>query len=215
LLVGLVLTMALVACGGGDEKVPAAAEDKAQAERIVLTEADVPDLTRTEEEDSDDGSEPFQKCLNDNVLLTKLGDGPRSAESSFGNEDETIVRASAVNLAESEGDAMAAFAELNRANFVGCFEEAVRTAFEEELSGSFSNLEVIKLPVEKVGDDTVAFRTTLDLELVRSLALSLDYVFFRVGRGLGVLFSVDVDGTLDAAERTRLVKAIAGRLEDA
>ena len=215
--VGVILALALVACGG-DEKIPTAAEDKAQAERIVLTEADVPGLIRIEDGASDDEADAIRQCLNGNAVLTGLGDGPRSAESNFANEDETVVRASSVSLAESECDAEAAFAEISKSGFKDCFGQAIRTAFEQELGGSeasISNLSVAELPVDDVGEDSVGYRATLGLEVIRSVALSFDYVFIREGRGLAVLFAFDVDGSFDAADRTRLSKVIADRLGDA
>ena len=62
--------------GGGGGDVPGTQEDKARAERIVLTEADLPGLARQDDDEADDESDPFRKCLNDNQVLVDLGEGP-------------------------------------------------------------------------------------------------------------------------------------------
>ncbi|MEA2827546.1 MAG: hypothetical protein QOG43_1985 [Actinomycetota bacterium] len=211
------LALALGACGGGDGKAPPAQEDKARAERIVFTEADFPDLARQPTDNSDDDSDPFRKCLNDNQVLVDLGRGARSAEATFGNEDETVVRSSAVSLAESGDDAKAAFDEVSRKTFVGCFEDAITTGFEEGIGtdADLQNLKVDGLSVDKHGDETVAYRATVDVVAAQEkLSLAFDYVFFRVNRAVAVLFSFDVGQTLDKGERNRLSKILTDRMAD-
>ena len=212
------LALTLGACGGDDGgKVPTAQDDKARAQRIVFSEADFPDLARQADDQADDESDPFRKCLNDNQVLVDLGKGPRSAEATFGNEDETLVRSSAVSLAESEDDAKAAFDEVSRKTFVGCFEDAITTGFEAGIgeNADLQDLKVDKLSVDKHGDETVAYRATVDVVAAQEkLSLAFDYVFFRVDRAVAVLFSFDVAGTFDKADRNRLSEVLTGRMAD-
>ncbi len=216
--VALTLALALGACGGGGGgDVPGTQEDKARAERIVLTDADLPGLARQDDDDADDESDPFRKCLNDNQVLVDLGEGPRSAEATFGDAAETVVRSSAVNLAENDDDAKAAFDEVERPTFVGCFEDAITTGFEEGIgeSANLENLKVDELSVDKFGDETVAYRATVDVVAAQEkLSLAFDYVFFRVDRAIAVLFSFDVGQKFDEAERNRLSEVLTDRMEN-
>jgi hypothetical protein len=213
----LLLTVALVACGG-DEDVPTAAEDRARAERMVFTAADLPDLTQGEEDDSDDEDDPVRACLNGNPVLTELGNGPRSAEATFNDEEETLVRASTVNLAESEDDAKEAFAEVEGAAFLTCFEGAVREGFEEGIDEGLAatNLSVSNLRDAEYGDESVTYRVTLNLEVPgQTVPASFDYMFLREGRVVGVLFAFDINGSLADAERKRLAELLSDRMQDA
>ena len=214
----LAMALALGACGsdGGDE-VPSPQEDRARAERIVLTDADLPGLARQDDDDADDEDDPFRKCLNDNQVLVDLGEGPRSAEATFGDAEETVVRSSAVNLAENDDDAEAAFDEVERPTFVGCFEDAIATGFDEGIgeSANLENLEVDELSVDEYGDETVAYRATVDVVAAQErLSLAFDYVFFRVDRAIAVLFSFDVGQTFDEADRNRLSEVLTDRMAD-
>ncbi len=215
-IVMVALALAMAGCGGGDE-VPSVADDSARAGRMVLTEADLPGLVRDDDEsDEDDEDDPFRQCLNDNQLLADLGEGPRAAEASFADADETLVRASAVTLAESEEDAEEAFAELERPAFIGCFENAIRTSFTEELGDDvdIENLEVADLAAD-FGDESVGYRATLDLIGEDDQAsFAFDYVFIRVDRAVAALFSFDIDDTFDTADRSRLAGILVDRMEN-
>ncbi len=203
---------------GGGDKLPSVADDKARAERIILTDADFPGLEREDdEEDDDDESDSFRQCLNENQMLADLGEGPRSAEATFSDEDETLARASAVNLAESEDEAEEAFAELEQSSFVGCFENAIRTGFGDELGDGveIDDLSVSELRVGDLGDEAIGYRATVDLVGQDDEAsFAFDYVFIRVGRAVGVLFSFDIDTTFDEDDRERLSETLADRMAD-
>lgn len=213
----LFLTVALVACGGGDDP-PTAAEDQARAERMVFTAADFPDLIEVEEDDSDDDEDdPLKDCLSD-PLLTELGNGPRSAESTFNDEDETQVRASIVNLAETEDAAEEAFGAVTTPAFLTCFEDAVRTGFEEGIDEGLAatNLSVTNLPDAEFGDESVTYRVTLNLEVPgQTVPASFDYVFIREGRAVAILFAFDIEDSLDDDERKRLAELLSDRMQDA
>ena len=218
LTVAMAVVLALAGCGGGDD-LPSAADDTARAERIVFTDADLPDLVRDDDDDEDDAEEddPFRECLGDNPLIADLGEGPRGAEATFSDaEDGARVRASAVTLAERGADAEEAFAQLTEPGFVGCFEDAIRAGFTEELTddAGIRNLSVTPL-LDDFGDESVGYRVALDVVSgTESASFAFDYVFLRVDRGIAALFSFDIDDTLDADERSRLAGVLADRLED-
>jgi hypothetical protein len=218
----VVFGMALAACGDG-EKLPTAQEDKARAERIVLTEADVPGLTKEPADDSSDTStDPsdvaFEACLHNNPLLTTLGESERGADATFSDDDESVTRSSAVTFAESEKDAKAAFAELTSDSFAGCLEGTFKSGLQAEIGSDadVSGLKVAAVPVADVGDEAVAYRADVDLEAAgQSFPLSFDFVFIRADRGIVGLFAFDAAKPLDDAERARLAKILGDRLQDA
>ena len=217
------MALGLAVCGGGDEeKVGTPAEDKARAERVVFTELDLPGLTRDADDPSDDESDSsdaaFKECVNDDPLLTKLGEDDRGAESTFSNDDSTVTRGSSVTFAVTEEEAQAAFAELERSSFAGCFQDVLRASFEEGLGddATVGDFSVQPLTVEELGEETAAFRALVTLEGPgQTLELAFDFVFFRIGRGLGGFFAFDVGDPLDVAERVRLSEILSERLEDA
>lgn len=220
-LLTVLLTLVLAACGGGDD-VPSAADDKEAARGVVLTEADVPaGLELDPEEEEEDTNDPsdiaFERCFNDNALLKDLGNDPRGAESSFSSADDSISLSSVVSLAEKEGDAEAAFSELDQASFAGCFETALRTALEEEIGAeALRDVSVTELPAADVGDESIGYRAEFEVASEdESLSLSSDFVFVRVGRGLAGLLAFEVGSPFDEEERTRLTELVADRLADA
>ncbi|HVF14638.1 MAG TPA: hypothetical protein VM942_08565 [Acidimicrobiales bacterium] len=216
LIVALILVLSLVACGGGEDP-PSAAEDQARAEQMVLTAADLPGMTQGEEDDSDDEDDPIGDCL-ESPVLTELGNGPRSAESAFNDDEETQLRSSAVNLAESEDDAKEAFGQVKEAAFLTCFQDAVRSGFDDAIGQGLAvtNLSASNLPDASHGDESVTYRVTLDLGLQgQSVPASFDYMFIREGRVVAVLVSFDLNGSLDDAERGRLAELLSDRMQDA
>lgn len=217
---GLLLAVALAACGG-DDGVPPPAEDKARAQRVVLNERDLPGLTREDTDGDDDETDPseaaFNRCLNNNPLLTQAGEDPRGAESEFGNDDETQNVASFATFAEDEKAATAALAVLRQPAFRGCFENALRSVLEEEEGGDadITGVTVTELPAGDLGDERVGYRSTVDVAAGTELeTLVSDFVFVREGRGLAALFVFDVTETFDPNERLRLSQLLADRLSN-
>lgn len=216
LLAALIVSVTLMACSGdGDEKVPSAADDRARAQRIVLSEDDLPDLTLEDQDEGEDLSEPFPLCIDDNQVLKDLGDGPRGAETTLSNEDLSV--STAVNLADKREAAEEAFDVLTRPEFQSCFEDTIRSGFEADLGddGGSVSLAVSKLPVDKQGDEILGYRSEMTLgALAHTLAVTVDFIFLRVGRGVAVMFSADTGGTFDAAQRNRLVGLLVERMEE-
>ncbi|MEA2687033.1 MAG: hypothetical protein QOE93_2228 [Actinomycetota bacterium] len=216
LAVASTLALALAGCGGGDDEVPTVAEDTARAERIIFNEDDFPGYT-LDADDEDDEDDPFRECLGGNQVLIDLGDGPRSAEADFSKDDGNITRSSAAILTVSEDEAEEAFAVLTESDFADCFKDAIQAGLDDAVGddADVNDVTVSKLPDEDLGEETVGYRGQATLEdATESIDLSFDYVFFRVDRGLAVLFTFDVDDELSGGERTRLAKVLVQRLED-
>src|SRR5204862_1303491 len=96
-------------------------------------------------------------------------------------------------------------------------EDAITTGFESGIGedADLQNLKVDELSVDKHGDETVAYRATVDVVAAQEkLSLAFDYVFFRVDRAVAVLFSFDVADTFDKADRNRLSEVLTGRMAD-
>lgn len=221
-LVSLVLSMALVACGGDGDNgavtaAPTAEEDKVRAEGVVLSELDLPGLIKQPAQDETDAADAiYNECINDNPLLTEFGEGARGAESDYRNGEQTIVRGSSAAFAEHEEEATAAIAELRKPTFAGCFERALQVFYTAEIGdeAEVKNVEVSALVVEERGDESVGYRARLDLTgRARSVVVSFEFVFVRVGRGMVGLSTQDIGQPLEAAERSRLTQLLANRLE--
>ncbi|MDP9071304.1 MAG: hypothetical protein M3N68_08470 [Actinomycetota bacterium] len=239
---GVAVTMLLVACGGGDSSddkdratttapttttttIPPPAEDKARAERIVLTAADVPgfkaDPPDAEEEEAagDSAYEAFARCVNNNPLATAGDDDPREAESPDFSKGETETVSSSATFAEKEEIASALLTDLTAPAFAGCFDSALAKIFEAELGAAAAAVKVstTPLPAQALGDQSVAYRSVVTVPTGRSsrTTFNIDSTFIRKGRAVGVLVVMRQGSPFRDSERMRLASLMATRMASA
>ena len=229
--------MLLVACGGGDSSsadkdrstttaapttttIPPPAADKARAERIVLTAADVPGFKADPpdpDEDVDASSdEAFARCTNNNPLVVAGDDNPRSADSPDFSRGEMETVASSATFAEKEEVATALLTDLSAPAFAGCLEGALAKTFQEALGSGASPVTVstTRLPDQALADQAVAYRSVATVPTGRTskLTLNFDTTFIRKGRALGFLLVLKQGSPFRDSERMRLASLIASRM---
>ena len=202
------------ACGGSE--APTAAEDKAMAERIVLTSADLPGFTpEPDEADDDDSGGSFKDCIKDNPLLT-ADNKPRSAEGvDFTRDDGDLRVQSGAFVAEKEAEARTAFADIASALSAPCLREGLARTIREGADPGLivRDITAEPLPELDVADDYAATRLTVPLEAGRErVSLYVDMTFVREGRILAGVFTLGAGAPFSDSERTRLVKLVGERV---
>ena len=213
----LVLAAALLsasACGGSE--APTAAEDKAMAERVVLTSTDLPGFTaEPDKADNDDSGGSFRDCVKDNPLLT-ADNKPRSAKGvDFTQDDGNLRVQSGAFVAEKVAEARTAFADIASALSEPCLREGLARTIKDGSRPGLIVRDVTAEPLPKldVTDDYAATRLTVPIEAGREqLSLYVDMTFVREGRVLAGVFTFRAGTFFSDSERTRLVKLVGDRL---
>jgi len=217
-ILALVAATALLsgaACGSGSAK-PSVAGDKAKAQSIVITSADVPDFTAEADDNSDEGSpNPLDRCVKNNPLLTK-GDKPRGASGpGFTKDDGNLHIGSGVVFAEKEADARQAFSDLKGALVSQCVKDGLKAAVEDGAQPGLTvgNVSSAALPAPKVTDEVAASRLTVPLEAGgKRLSVFVDLTILRQGRVFGGVYITGSGSPFPDAERTRLATLVGKRM---
>jgi hypothetical protein len=148
--------------------------------------------------------------------------GPRKATSGRAtspkfHQGTTTIAEAGVFLYADEAQARDAFGKLSSRATRRCLAEevAVTAAEESERTGDLTIGEpfTARLPVERLGDQRRGGRATLPLSSGGlDFALTLDYVFVRVGRGVALLALADVQRPFDEDLRADLTRTLVRRL---
>lgn len=215
MVVGLVLllSMGAAACGGGgEEEVPPVAEDKARAERMVLTAADVPGYTQDPADDEDD-DDALDKCVANNPTLI-AEPKPRGAEGpDFSKEEEELQVGSGVFFAETEAEARKAFRDLEAGMGSQCFKDGLKEAIEEDGDVVVENIKTSSLSELRGVDESEGVRVDIDATADgESVGAYVDLVFVRHGRALGGIFASGTGSPFPEGERDRLANLLARRV---
>ncbi|MGI9022272.1 MAG: hypothetical protein ACR2HV_03350 [Acidimicrobiales bacterium] len=213
---GLAIAAALLligaACGGGGgSKTPTVAEDRATAERIVLTKADLPGFT---EDATDDTSSGLDKCFG-RSQLPGAKDNPRGVNGTDYTKDRGTLRVqSSAGIAEKEVEATQMFSDFEAALSSQCLKDALKANVEASTPGLRAG-EVTSAPLPDPGvtDDSVATRLTIPISVDgERLSLVVDIMFLRQGRALATFSTLGQDTPFPEAERTRLVALVGERM---
>ena len=203
------------ACGGGGSDVPPVAEDKAKAERMVLTLADVPGMTQDPPDEEEPDDTFSDKCLAHNPTLT-THPKPRGADGpEFSKDDGEVQISSAVFFTETEAEARRAFTDLKKALGEQCLKDGIKGVIEESGEGDIAVRSVNASPLPSVEgvDESGGSRVTLDVTAEgERLDLHFDVQYLRHGRAMGGLFTSGVRSPFPEGERTRLSNVLARRL---
>ena len=213
----LVVAAALLsasACGGSEP--PTAAEDKAVAERIVLTSADLPGFVmEPEEADRDDSGGSFKDCVKDNPLLA-ADNKPRSASGADFTQGDGDVRVqSGAFVAAKVDEARTAFADISAALTGQCLKDGLARTIKEGAGPGLTVREVTaeSLPGAEVADESAASRLTVPIEAGRErVSLYVDMTFLRKGRILAGVFTFRSGAPFSDSERARLVGLVGERV---
>lgn len=233
----LILTIGLIAsaCGGGDGSesgsgdttttapttttIPPASADKAKAQAIVLTQADVgagftPD-TDTADENTPEADKAFRDCSQNNPVLISESE-ERSAESEFKQGELTNVT-SEVEFWTNEAELKAAMDILATDAFATCVNGAFSKLFADmgtAQGATIGNIKTTKKAVTVAGtDQATGLTTSLTISAGgQRLNLFIDMVFMRKGRAGAALMAMAAQRAFPEAEMTRLTGILAQRL---
>lgn len=154
------------------------------------------------------GAATFESCAG---ATAALGDPERTALSPAFFKGTTNAVTSLAIVAASEREAQAAMAGLGRADVAGCLASLFRTVLDLDLlPGSTAKTEA--QPIPKVSDESVMWRTTLQVAVgTQTIPAYADLTFFRSGRTVASLFNFQVGEPFPATERAKLLAAMVAR----
>jgi len=197
--------------------------DEAIAESALLTLDDFPPgweaAPANDDEPDSDVLADVADCLG--VSEAELDpDNPKATSPTFTSSDDEEVT-SEVTLTPSSGDASRALEILKSDAAPGCYAEAIKALVGRNLVASDDVPENVtvgeptfnRMSFESLGDDSVAFRTTIPVT-VESLDVDLyvDFVFVRVGRaGIETTFQSQF-APFDTDEAARLTGVVVDRV---
>jgi hypothetical protein len=193
---------------------PTPAADRATAQRIVLTAAEVPNLPTAKPSNF---TEIYAQC-GKNPLLPG-GNDPRQAVPTAFLKDETVevrrlqttsLGAYAV-LAPSEAAARSTMDTLRSPAFRTCLERELAAAANALVASTvILGTATAELPTPPMGDDVVAFRTTLTRGSSRQV---FELTAVRKGRAIASVATGRLgDVPFPDDERVRLAKAMTSRM---
>jgi hypothetical protein len=194
---------------------PTAAADKATAQRILFSAADVPGMPQS----SPTKYDPIYAQCGKSALLPG-GDDPRQAVPVAFLKDETVevrrLQTTALGgyavLAPTEAAARSVMGTVRSSAFRSCLEREFTAAVNALVAGApaVSSASTVDLPTPALGDEVAALRVTLTRNASRQ---DFELTIVRKGRAL---VSV-VTGRLGNVpypdeERVRLARLLAGRV---
>jgi hypothetical protein len=227
---GLVALVLLTGCGGGggssspttvattSTTLSQAQLDKAKAQRIVFSAADLPGYTMDPAEAADDTAvlEPdAAACANNNAVLAQLGEETdlRGATSADYSKGDAISVGSAATFADTDDQARAVFTDLGAASFPACFSRSLADALRKEPTLTNVTVTSTRLPPITAGEQSIAFRSVARFRSSgTALTLNADFTFIRVGRAVAAFYDSSIGTVFPADERARLAAALAGRM---
>lgn len=195
---------------------PTPAADRATAQRMVLTAADVPNLPTAKPSNF---TEIYAQCGKDTLLPG--GDNARQAVPSAFLKDETVevrrlqtttLGAYAV-LAPSEAAARSTIGTLRSPTFRTCLERELAAAANALIAGATPVIQgtaTAELPTPVMGDEVVGFRTTLTRGASRQV---FELTTVRKGRAIASVATGRLgDVPFPDDERVRLVRLMTSRM---
>jgi hypothetical protein len=215
--------------GAGDEQSDAERrEDEEAAEAALLVLDDFPAGWEAEPAEEDDDAEDadIRAALDDCLGVDESEpdtDNPSASSPTFTSPDDEEVTAE-VTLTPSAGDARRTIERLESDAAPGCYADAIGAVIERNLQDSggmqddveLGEPTVERIPFERLGDGTVAFRSTLPVSVQGTdLELFFDTVFVRVGSvGIETSFSSEIT-PFDSGESERLTRIVVDRVAEA
>jgi hypothetical protein len=231
-----VLLVGVCACGGGDDdaesggsngassvEVDAAAQERAEA--VLLQLSDFPTGWRASaaEEEDESGAEKLRECIGvDYSQLTRTGE----ADSQDFAQGESAEVSSSATVFADEGQAEAWWDEYTRGMSANgaedCFQETIEDSFSE--SGQ-SGVKVGEVDVGQLSftppagvDDASAWQVVVPVEITSGAGEGLspnayiEFVVLREGDTAAVVQTSDVLTEFEPELRDQLVAAVAGRM---
>jgi hypothetical protein len=233
----LVLIAGVSACGGGGGgkeesggssgastvEIDAAAQERAEA--VVLQLSDFPTGWRASaaEEEDEDGAKKLRECIGvDYSGITRTGE----ADSQDFAQGSSMEASSSASVFADEDQASAWWDEYSRgmssSGAEDCFQESVKDSLRHEDQSGFKIGEVdvgqLSFTPPAGVDEAAAYQVVVPIEITSGEAKGLspdayiEYVLLREGDTAAVVQTSDVLTQFDPALRDQLVAAVAGRM---
>ncbi len=241
--ISLLLIVVVPSCGDDDDDQPSnttqsespattsgseasRAEDLAIAESAVLTINDFPpgweEGPVERPSDNPEIEAGIAECLD--VPVDELyPDNPQATSPTFTSPQDEEV-SSRVTVTPSSEDAQQALERLSGDAVPGCYAQAVEALVMQSLLSSddvpegldFGEVTFNRLSTDQIGDESIAFRTTLPFEYQGfDSQIELDFVLARVGRvGINMSFQSE-ETSFDPEEARQLTETVVARVETA
>jgi hypothetical protein len=223
----IALVLVAAACGGGSSKKSDPAADLAVAKGAVLTKADMPSGFDSSPHDpsggpSDAAKLAFSNCLNTKVDLFNDSPGEQKANSDdFSNTSTNVFIGNEIDVYPDKKTINDGYSVLTKSDASNCMAELVKTTISGAGNGSDPVTTVTAttqtLPLDKVGDRAVGFRTTIHFtQGGQDLSGFLDLIQAQKGRAV-VGLSTTVEGgdtPFDVATEAQFVNKVITRIDD-
>ncbi len=220
-ILAAVAVLAGAACGGSDTATPerpTAAADKAAAERMVLTAADLPGFVLEPEDDGDedtDSADFIDRCLKGDPPFGRGEEPRRSAATNFTQDDGFRSVVSGVHLAVTEAESRRAFSDFEDALSGQCLENGLKEAMEDSVDGDMvvGDVSMSPLPSIEVADEVAGTRVTMEMAGEGGgLSVHSDMIILRQGRVFGLLILFELGAPFSDSERIRLTTLLGDRM---
>ena len=192
--------------------------DRQKGQRVVLTAADLPGFTMGAPDEDDDSAEleaAANACVNNDRLLTRLGedDDPRGANSTDFHRSNVLTVNSGVTFGETEDEARTSMTALGAPSFTGCFSNDLAAELRQRPTFTGVSVSTARLPALSAGDQSAGYRSTARAQVSgQSVTFYFDFTFIRSGRVLAVISALGIGTPFPEAERSRLATTVAGRM---
>lgn len=212
------LLVGLVACGGGGGgggKSADAANDKAAAEKINLKQSDFPSgwTSKPHQTSPDDAAmnKRFFECLGGSDPTPRQTADVHSPDFTQGQVNQASSR---VQFMRKDADTANDLAALQGSKTTDCIKTLVQEAAQKQLpSGtSVSGLTAEQLKVPTYREGTAAFRVSFTVAATGiNVPIYADAVYFRAGRALVSLTTVNGGSPIDSDFEKSLARKLADR----
>ena len=154
-----------------------------------------------------------KKCQGSKAGLVKTSEVGKDNPVSFKKSDTTEIAAIAATFETEEQTATAyhrtADVKIARC-FARVFEEGAKSGAGNGATVGSAELSQVSFPT--IGDESTVYRVDLPIQASGlSLHYYVDFIVFRVGRGVGALLALNLDEPFDQHFLVKLTKKLAGR----
>lgn len=221
-LAAIVITLALAAaaCGGGDKPgssgTDTAAADRAKAQKIVLTQSDMPaGWTGTQPTpDPEDNAQAKALAQCAGASDPSVATSAEVEGQSFSMDNAEV--SSEVTFVKTTAQAQTDLAAITGPKIEGCVKMVTDELLTAELEGSGATLESFtfdRITRDKVGDATTAFRITATVAAGDQKAtVYVDLIFILKGRAEISLSFTNVGTPFDEALEKSLIAKVGAKV---
>lgn len=193
--------------------------DRASAERVLVTAADLPGFvagtapTATDAAATDQSTRNAASSFESCAGTTTLTDGQRVAISPAYFKGNTVAVTSLAVVAPTQKQAQVAMTDLSQADVASCITKLYSDVFGlTAIPGTTTSTEV--LATSGVPDESVTWRTTIQVNAGTIIGSAYaDLTFLRHDRTVATLLAVQFGQPFPADDRTQILRSMASRAQ--